>query len=141
MIEAKAFRTFSRMYSLFKSERLSANIKLTLHKALIRSVMTYACPAWEFAAECHLLKLQRLQNKVLRTIGNFLKRTSVRDMHKAFHMPYVYDYITKSCRQQAEVIQNHENENVRYSGQGEARRRKYKQLKLGGGHVYDCSSD
>jgi hypothetical protein len=32
--------------------------------------MTYACPAWEFAAEFHLLKLQRLQNKVLRTIGS-----------------------------------------------------------------------
>jgi hypothetical protein len=30
-IEAKAFRTFIRMYSLLKSERLSANIKLTLH--------------------------------------------------------------------------------------------------------------
>jgi hypothetical protein len=58
MIEAKAFRTFIRIYSLFKSER--ANIKLTLHKDLIRSIMTYACPAWEFAAECHLLKLQRL---------------------------------------------------------------------------------
>jgi hypothetical protein len=29
MIEAKAFRTFIRMYSLFKSERLSTNIKLT----------------------------------------------------------------------------------------------------------------
>jgi hypothetical protein len=69
MIEAKAFRTFIRIYSLFKSERLSANIKLTLHKTLIRSVMTYACLAWEFAAEYHLLKLQRLQNKVLRTIG------------------------------------------------------------------------
>jgi hypothetical protein len=53
-------------------------------------------------------------------------------------MPYVYDYITKSCRQQAEVIQNHEN--VRYIGQGEAPHRKYKRLKLGGGHVYDCSS-
>jgi hypothetical protein len=33
MIEAKAF-TFIRVYSLFKSEWLSANIKLTLHKAL-----------------------------------------------------------------------------------------------------------
>jgi hypothetical protein len=77
MIEAKAFRTFIRIYSLFKSERLSANIKLTLRKGLIRSVMTNACPAWEFVAECHLVKLQRLQNKVLRTIGNFLKRTSV----------------------------------------------------------------
>jgi hypothetical protein len=102
--------------------------------------MTYACPAWESAAECHLLKLQRLQNKVLRTIGNFPKRTSIRDMHKVFRIPYVYDYITKSCRQQAEVIQNHENAIVRYIGQGEARLRKYKRLKLGGGHVYDCSS-
>jgi hypothetical protein len=43
-------------------------MKLTLHKALIRFVMTYACPAWDFAAETHLLKLQCLQNKVLRTI-------------------------------------------------------------------------
>jgi hypothetical protein len=56
-------------------------------------------------------------------------------------IPYVYDYITKSCRQQAEFIQNHENENVRNIGQGEAPHRKYKRLKLGGGHVYDCSSD
>jgi hypothetical protein len=43
--------------------------------------------------------------------------------------------------QQAEVIQNHENESVRYIRQGEARYRKYKRLKLGGSHVYDCSSD
>jgi hypothetical protein len=50
-------------------------------------------------------------------------------------MPYVYEYITKSWRKQAKVIQNHENENVRYIGQGEARHRKYKRLKLGGGHV------
>jgi hypothetical protein len=77
MIEANSFRTFIRMYSLFKSERLSANIKLTLHKALIRSIMTNACPAWEFAAESHLLKLQRLQNNVLRTTGNFLRHTLV----------------------------------------------------------------
>jgi hypothetical protein len=40
--------------------------------------MTYACPAWEFAADNHLLKLQRLQNKLLRTIGNFPRRTTVR---------------------------------------------------------------
>jgi hypothetical protein len=40
MIEDKAFRTFTRIYSLLKSQRLSANIELTLHKALIRSVMT-----------------------------------------------------------------------------------------------------
>jgi hypothetical protein len=56
--------------------------------------------------------LQHLQNKVLRTIGSFPRHTPVRDMHVAFWIPHVYDYVTKSCRQQAEVIQNHENENV-----------------------------
>jgi hypothetical protein len=65
--------------------------------------MTYACPAWEFAADSHLLKLQCLQNKVLLTTGNFPRRTSVRDLHKAFKLLYIYDYITKLCRQQAEV--------------------------------------
>jgi hypothetical protein len=107
-IEAKAFRTFIRLHSLFKSEQLSATIKLTIHKVLIRSVMTYACPAWEFAAEIDLLKLQHLQNKVLHTIGNFPRHTSVQDMHVAFHVPYIYDYITKLCRRQAEIIHNHE---------------------------------
>jgi hypothetical protein len=79
------------------------------------------------------LKLQRLHNRVLRTIGNFPWRTPVRELHKAFSIPYAYDYMTKLSRQQAEVIQNYENANVRNIGQGEARHRKYKRLKLGGG--------
>jgi hypothetical protein len=51
MIETKAFRTFIRIYSLLKSEYLSANIKLTLHKAPSRTVITYVCPAWKLAAD------------------------------------------------------------------------------------------
>jgi hypothetical protein len=90
--------------------------------------MTYFSPAWESAADIHLMKLQCLQNKVLRTIGNYPRNTPVRDLHLAFQSPYVYDYITKLCRQQAEVIQNHDNGNVRTIGQREARHRKYKML-------------
>jgi hypothetical protein len=52
--------------------------------------MTYGCLAWEFAAGNHLLKFQRLQNKVLRTIGNLPRRTSVPDLHMAFGLPYIY---------------------------------------------------
>jgi hypothetical protein len=55
MAEAKAFRTFIRIYSLFKILRLSANIKVPIHKAVIRSVMIYACPA-----DTYLLKFQCL---------------------------------------------------------------------------------
>jgi hypothetical protein len=61
----------------------------------------YACSAWEFAALNYQLKLKRLQNKVLRTIGNFPRRTQVRDLHMAFKLAYIDDYITKLCRQQA----------------------------------------
>jgi hypothetical protein len=60
------------------------------------------------------MKLQRPQNKIFRTIGNFLRRTPFTELHMAFQLPYVYDcIITKLCRQQAEVTQNRENGNVR----------------------------
>jgi hypothetical protein len=59
----------------------------------------------------------------------------------AFHIPYIYDYITKLCRQHAEVIKNYENANFRDIGKDEARHRKYKRLKLGGGQAYGRSSD
>jgi hypothetical protein len=101
----------------------------------------YACPAWEFAADSHLLKLQRLQYKALRATGNLSRRTPVRDLHMAFKLPYRHDYITNLCRQQAGVIQNHEHANVCNIGQDEARHKKYKRLKLGSGQAYDRSSD
>jgi hypothetical protein len=81
--------------------------------------MTYACPAWEFAADTHLLKLQHLQNKVLHIIGKFPRRTPIHKLHMSFQVPYIYDYVTKLCRQQSEVIQNHESANVRDIGTGE----------------------
>jgi hypothetical protein len=126
--------------SAYKSKHLNANIKLIVYRALIRSIMTYSCPTWECAADTHLIKLQRLQNWVLRAISNLDRRTPVRDLHLAFKIPYVYDYVTKLCRRQAEVILNHENPNVRAIGQGEAGHRKHKRLKLGGGQAYDRSS-
>jgi hypothetical protein len=139
-MEYKAFTALLGHTPYSKVSSLSANIKLTLHKVLIRPIMTYASPAWEFTADTHLLKLQRLQNNVVCTTGNFPRSTPVRELHKVFDIPYIYEYITKLCRQQAEVIQNHENANVRNMAQGEAQHRKYKRLQLGGVQVYDRSS-
>jgi hypothetical protein len=64
-----------------------------------------------------------------------------RDLHTAFNHPCVYVYIIKLCEQPAEVKPNNENEHVHGIGQGKARHRKYKRLKLGGGQAYDCSGD
>jgi hypothetical protein len=95
-------------------------------------------------ADTYLLKLQHLQNNILRTTEHFSRWTPVRDFHTAFNTPYVYGYITKLCRQQAEVIKNHENEHVCSIGQGGATYRKHKYLymglKLGDAQAYDRSS-
>jgi hypothetical protein len=62
-------------------------------------------------------------------------------MHVTFKIPYLYDYITKLCRTQAEVIPNHGNPIVRGIGQGEPIHKNYKRLKLGVGQAYDHSAD
>jgi hypothetical protein len=53
----------------------------------------------------------------------------------------MYDYRTKLCRRQAEIILNHVNPNVHGIGQVEAVHWKCKRLKLGSGQAYNCSSD
>jgi hypothetical protein len=102
--------------------------------------MTYACPAREFAAHSHHIKRQRLQNKILCTTGKVPKSTPIRDMHMAFRIPHMDNYMIKLCRQQSQVIQNHENAHILNIGQCEARHRKYKRFMLGYGQAYDRSS-
>jgi hypothetical protein len=72
-----------------------------------------------------------------RSLPSLLKKKDAKTPHCHLgRWSSLYDKIT-----QATGIQNHENENVRNIGQGEARHRKYKRLKLGGGQAYDRSSD
>jgi hypothetical protein len=59
-------------------------------------------------------------------------------MYNGFQILYIYDYITKLYRQQAQVIQNHENSYIRNAGQHEAQHIIYKMTKLGGSQAYDC---
>jgi hypothetical protein len=108
MTEAKALRTFVTNYSLFRIQRLSANIKLNLHRARIRSVMAYACRACELAADTYLLKFQRLQNKIFRTTENFPRCTASRD----FTWLPVFLMDIKVMQATRKVIQIHKNEHI-----------------------------
>jgi hypothetical protein len=87
--------------------------------------MIYACPAWKFSAHTHFLKSRRLQDKLLRTISKFPKGTPVCELHMAFQVPYIYNYITTLCWQQEQVIQNYESANAHDITKGEARHIKY----------------
>jgi hypothetical protein len=65
-----------------------------------------------------LSNLQRLQNKFLRTTGNFPRRTLTRDLHVVLKIPYLQDFVTKLFREQARVLLKHDNVNVGNTGQG-----------------------
>jgi hypothetical protein len=135
----QCLRIFINIELTLKSGCLRVDKKLTLYKALTTSILTYARSAWEFVVDSYHSKLQRLQNKVLRTTGNLPRRTLTWDLHMAFWIPYIHDFVIKLCRQQVTVTLNQENVNIRNTSQSEGRHRKYKRLKLGGGQAYDRS--
>jgi hypothetical protein len=99
--------------------------------------MTYACPAWEFTTDTHLSKLQRPAKQGAPHYGNFPRRTPTREVHVAFKIPHLHDFITKLCKYRAEVIPKHDNKNVLATmDKAKPQQRKYKTLKLDGGQVY-----
>jgi hypothetical protein len=53
---------------------------------------------------------------LLCTTGNFQRRREVYDLHVVFRLLRVFKIITKLCKQQIEVIGNHENANVAQIG-------------------------
>jgi hypothetical protein len=98
-----------------------------------------ACPAWEFMAGTLLIKLSRMQNKVTVQLVIY---QGAHGFMICLPTSYIHDYRTKLCRQQVQVIQNHETENIRKIGQGEdTQHRKYRKLKLSGSQAYNHSSD
>lgn len=65
----KGLNCYSAIYPLLhKSSKLSTTNKLLLYKAMIRPKFTYASPAWSSTHQSNINKLQRTQNKILKTI-------------------------------------------------------------------------
>jgi hypothetical protein len=67
--------------------------------------------------DAQLFKLQHLQNRVFCTLGKLDRCTPVCELHMDFKIPYMYEYITKLGRTQAEVILNPVNPNLCGIGQ------------------------
>lgn len=63
----KAKMLMNTLFCLIKrSSTLPINLKILIYKAIIRPVMTYACPTFTNCASSHFNKIQLVQNKCLR---------------------------------------------------------------------------
>lgn len=93
----KTLKFIAILYPLInrKSELNTAN-KLLLYKSVLRSILLYACPVWNNCADCHIKKLQIIQNKCLKIIFKLPYHFSTRELHKIANIPLVADQIAKN---------------------------------------------
>lgn len=79
----KGHKTIRMLYPLLnRNSRLSVNTKKLLYTAIIRPVITYACPVWCSMSKTSMLKLQRIQNKCLRLALNKDRYKTIRELHE-----------------------------------------------------------
>jgi len=83
----KATGIFLQLFPLLaRDSTLSIPNKITLYKLFIRSVLTYAAPVWSNTSS-NYRRLQILQSKCLRVIGNYPRRTPIPRLYTALQLP------------------------------------------------------
>jgi hypothetical protein len=78
---------------LTRDSTLSLHNKLTLYKLMIRPVLTYVAPIWSNTSSSNYRHLQLLQSKCLRVIGNYSRRTPIPNLHSAFNVEPIQEFI------------------------------------------------
>ena len=91
-------RAYKRLNLLRSIAALSSNRKpkilLTLYKSTIRSIFEYASVCILTAADCHLRKLQLVQNQALRLILNSPAYVSTHDLHDCSGLHMLKTHLT-----------------------------------------------
>lgn len=136
-MELEAFRTLIIIYFLFKYEWLRSNDKLVVHKATIRSVMTYAASRWNLRQAPTLWNCSCCKTKVSARLAFSKGHTdpwSICGFQNSVHV-WFYDKIMLSV---SRIHTKSENESFRNVEQGDFRRTvpgySYWRLTFDGGH-------
>ena len=84
----KAIGLMQKLFPLLNNKsKLSINNKKLIYYLYIRPLLCYACPVWSYTAASNYKKLQITQNKFLRFVGSFPRRTPVMLIHESLDVP------------------------------------------------------
>jgi hypothetical protein len=61
---------------------IDINSGLIIYKSLLRSILTYACPIWVYAANTYRNKLKTFQNKIPMIITKLPRIASIVTLHE-----------------------------------------------------------
>lgn len=93
---ASARAQFALLYSLINyKSRLNIKTKVTMYKTFIRSALTYGAPAWCTLTKTDLTKVQRFQNRVLRTILHAPRYTPLHVLHRELEIETISQFLSK----------------------------------------------
>ena len=110
LITHRAIGALIKLFPLLsRNSQLSLHNKLLLYKMIIRPSMTYASPAWHFTSDSNIKSLQVVQNKFLRIIGDFPRRTKIENIHKALTIEPISSYILKTTNKFFSSSQTNKN--------------------------------
>jgi hypothetical protein len=138
MIDAETFRTFISVCTVLNSDQLSSNINLTAqnyiyNKLCVSSLgMCGSQPSFAIAAPAIRGSLHEWW---------ISKADSDPQFACSFQNSVHVYFSTELCRQESDVVRNHESENVRNTAQCEAEQRGCRRLKLGGVQACRLPSD
>ena len=90
----KATGTFLQLFPLLaRDSTLTTHNKLILYKLFTRSALTYAAPVWSYISPSTYRRLQVLQSKCLRVIGNYPRCTPIPRLHTTLNIPPIRDFV------------------------------------------------
>jgi hypothetical protein len=102
---------------LNKSSTIDINLELIIYKSLLRSILTYTCPVWGYAANTYINKLQTFQNKVLRIITKLPRVTPIVTLHEQTGMALIRSRIKKITGALYQKSAGSENSQIQELGQ------------------------
>jgi hypothetical protein len=79
-MENKAMQRFVAVCSFFKSLTFNRKLKIRLYKLLIWPILLYGALTWDSAAQA-MMKLQVIQNKIIRSIYDGIRYVSSTSIH------------------------------------------------------------
>ena len=96
-----AYPALHRLIPLIsKNSRLKIEIKLILYKICVIPIITYGHQIWAAAANTHINRIQKIQNKFLRIIFNKLYDSPIKSLHEIADIPFIKQYIHNSLSEE-----------------------------------------
>lgn len=106
----KAYGSLMKLYPLLNyNSKLNPHVGVVMYKALLRPIITYACPVWGHAAKTHINRLQIFQNKVLRIATKLPQCTPIRILHRETRTDIIQEFIKTSAMRFYYRTENHPN--------------------------------